>query len=145
MSLYWTALLMVCVHNYLTGSYIHTFLSCLRCCVFLNGSLKKTCRHCVSVGGTHREATGQQSGTCLHFRSTLWSSTVSTFLKLWSCHLTPPHDFLCSLPVCLCWWTTPLAILSSIVPHFLWTSKGMQGWPFENYGRFQKSLQEMTI
>lgn len=49
---------------------MHTFLSCLRCRVFLNMSFKKkrqVCRHCVSVGGSHGEATGQQSGTCLHF------------------------------------------------------------------------------
>lgn len=78
------------------------------------------------------------------FRSTLWSSIVSTYLKARSSHLTPPHYFLCSLPVCqhvcVCWWTTPLVILSPIVAHFLWTCWGMWGWPFDNYGRFQKVI-----
>lgn len=65
-------------------------------------------------------------------------------LKSLVCHLTPPHDFLSRLlyPVTPL-RTTPLATLSSIVAHFLWTSKGMWGWPFED--TFRNSLQEMTI
>lgn len=119
----------------------HTLPSCFRCSIFLNRH-----RHCVSVGGTRMQATGQQSGTCLHFpfRSTLWSSTVSTFLKVWSCHLTPPHDFLYSLCVCVCvfavggqrlWpFCQPLYHTSCELP------KECRVDPFENYGCFQKVI-----
>ena len=79
----WVCIDQTCLHSCLRLSsaplirlmrahaHTHTFLSCLRCRVFLNMSLKKknqVCRHCVSVGGSHGEATGQQSGTCLHFK-----------------------------------------------------------------------------
>lgn len=112
---------------------MHTFLSCLRCRVFLNMSFKKKDKYADTVSLwaalTGRRLVSKVEHVCISW-STLWSSAVSTFLKRCSCHLTPPHDFLCSLPVCVCWPTTPLAILSSIVTHFLWTSRGMRGWPF---------------
>lgn len=66
------------------------------------------------------------------FKTLLMSFNTTSWLPL-----LPPRVCVC---VCLWWWTTPLAILSSIVPHFLWTSKGMRGWPFENYGGFQKVI-----
>lgn len=46
----------------------------------------------------------------------------------------------CAPSLCVCWPTTPLAVLSSIVTHFLWTSRGMRGWPFENYGCFRSAI-----
>lgn len=49
---------------------------------------------------TGRRLVSKVEHVCIS-RSTLGSSAVSTFLKRCSCHLTPPHDFLCSLPVCL--------------------------------------------
>lgn len=45
---------MVCVYNYLSGSYICTFLSCLRCCVFLNGSFQKNMQT-LCLRGRHSE------------------------------------------------------------------------------------------
>lgn len=127
-------------------THTHTFLSCLRCRVFLNMSFKKKKKNkyadTVSLWAAlaGRRLVSKVEHVCIS-RSTLWSSAASTFLKRCSCHLTPPHDFLCPPPcVCVCWPTTPLAILSSIVTHFLWTSRGMRGWPFENYGRFRSAI-----
>lgn len=124
----------------------HTFPSCFRCCTLKWALFWRTRRHCVSVGGAHTEATGQQNRNMFAFPLRIHTegrSSVSTFFKglVVSFNTTPllPLDLCVSVCVCLCWRTTPLAVLYSIVRHFLWTSAGMQGWPVWKYGRFHES------
>lgn len=73
-------------------------------CILKHVLLKKKNKYADTVSLwaalTGRRLVSKVEHVCIS-RSTLGSSAVSTFLKRCSCHLTPPHDFLCSLPACL--------------------------------------------
>lgn len=97
------------------------------------------------MGGTHAQATGQQSGTCLHSHCrAATTSTFFSFLKVCPCHLTPPLYFLCMYVcqhVCIsAGRQRPWPFCPPIVSHFLWTPKECEADPLKNYGGFHRVI-----